>query len=233
MPGDAMALHERACIMGRVEFPVDWEFRNAVTTPAAVSWLSEVDAVIIGGSGDFSVYDPRGAHWVRALVQCTAAVLERDIPLLGICFGHQILGTCLGETVVADSDTAEIGTCTYQLTEAGEKDNLFGILPKSFRAQAGHSDSVQRVPAGVTVMAINPRLQTQAFRVDGSRCSYSVQFHPDMSAKEARERYLAYRLGFEHASPSAAAKGAEQFVLGTDESTQLIPRFLSVAKESC
>ena len=80
-------------------------------------------------------------------------------------------------------------------------------------------------------MASNSTLLTQAFRLRNHPCGYSVQFHPDMTAREARERYLAYRLGFESASPEAARAGAEQFVLDTDEVTALLSGFVELAMQ--
>ena len=229
---DRMAAHERECIARKVEQPVEWVIRNAVLESASSQWLQDIDAVMIGGSGDFSVYDPRGRIWVEPLLELTTTIIARQIPIFGICFGHQVIGTCLGESVQPVPATAEIGTCDYHLTAEGKRDPLFSRLSDTFQAQAGHSDSVLMPPKDAEVMVSNATLLTQAFRLLNHPCGYSVQFHPDMTAIEARERYLAYRLGFESASPEAAGAGAEQFILQTDEATALLSGFVALAMQS-
>ena len=190
---DPMIEHELQCVRRRLgERAYDLTTYNAVVQPASVNWLDGQDALIIGGSGDFSVHHPKSVPWVTPLRHVIEAALERDVAGFGICFGHQLLGRHLGADVVTDPDTAEMGTVEVSLTETGATDELCRGLPLKFPVHTGHSDCVTTIPNNVELLASNDRLLTQAFKVK-DRLFYSVQFHPDMSGAEARARYLAYR----------------------------------------
>ncbi len=225
-----MSEHERNCIAKKVTTPVEWVFRNAVGTSASETWLTGIDAVIVGGSGDFSVHDPRSRVWLDPLLQLIGATIRNDIPFFGICFGHQALATYFGSVVKSLPASAEIGTCQYDLTAEGATDPLFGRLPRRFQAQAGHSDSVMSTPAGMFLMVRNTTLETQAFRVQG-KLAYSVQFHPDLTGAEARERYLAYKDELLSSGQDEPDKGAQQFILGSDAAGVLLDQFVKLARE--
>ena len=224
-----MSQHERTCITKKVTTPVEWVFRNAVVTPASETWLSGIDAVMVGGSGDFSVHDSRSRVWLDPLLKLIGETIQRNIPFLGICFGHQALATYFGSVVKSLPASAEIGTCQYDLTAEGATDPLFCRLPRRFQAQAGHSDSVMSTPDGMTLMVRNGTLETQAFRVQG-RLAYSVQFHPDLTGAEARERYLAYKDELLSSGQDEPEKGAQQFILGSDTAGVLLDQFVKLAR---
>jgi GMP synthase (glutamine-hydrolysing) len=228
-PEDPMALHEQECIRRRlVPRRYDMTVRNALGSPADPRWVDGHGAVIIGGSGNFSVHDPRSAEWVRALCGLVAEVLSRNLPGFGLCFGHQLLGHHLGVPVATDPARAEVGTVVVHWSEAAQRDPVFGALGGSARVQTGHSDHVTGIPAEVELFGHNETLTTQAFKVRGSRF-YSTQFHPDLTAEEARGRYLAYR-GSEgaRATDPPADCPSRKFLLGEDDSTQLLGRFLDL-----
>ena len=89
---DPMVAHEAQCVRDRLgSRPVVLETKNAVPHRAESSWLDGVDLLFIGGSGDFSVHHPKSASWVSPLRQVLEHALERAIPGLAICFGHQLL----------------------------------------------------------------------------------------------------------------------------------------------
>ena len=81
---DPMSEHERKCIAKKVTTSVEWVFRNAVGTSASETWLTGIDAVIVGGSGDFSVHDPRSRVWLDPLLQLIGATIRNDILFFGI-----------------------------------------------------------------------------------------------------------------------------------------------------
>jgi len=157
--------------------------------------------------------------------------LERKLPGFGICFGHQLLGYHLGQRVSTDTTRAELGTVRLTLTEKGRKDPLFSQLDVDFMAQTGHSDYVHAAPSGVTVLAENDKVATQAFKVDDSPF-YSTQFHPDMTGAEAITRYLAYQRDLDSAQGVESASGVSErvtlFRAGTDAATFLLGAFLEL-----
>ena len=226
--GDVMAEHELACVVRRLEGrgDVDVKARNALTEPADRSWLDGYDAVIFGGSGDYSVHHSASQPWVSHLRHTLDAILERKLPGFGICFGHQLLGMHLGATVVTDENFAEVGTVPVELTHHGGTDTVFSALERQFVAQTGHSDHVTTVPPGCVLLASNETLETQAFRVLDAPF-YSTQFHPDLTAFEAVSRYTAYQQALSGSVPDPAR--VERFRVGVDATAHLLRRFLDQA----
>ena len=227
-PGDPMIAHEQECIAKRLQNDsISLQFENALADKAQLSWLDGVDAMLIGGSGSYSVHDVRSQQFADPLHQLVSTVLERKIPGFGLCFGHQLLGQHLGSKVETLSRYSEIGSVSYSLTEAGRNDPVFGPLGSTFAAQTGHTDAVTSVPEGVILLAHNECLQTQAFKV--ADCPfYSTQFHPDLTGYEARARYLALREGLSDINAEATRENVERFVIGNDPTETLLSRFLTV-----
>ena len=230
--GDPMAVHEHDCITRRItDGRANLTVLNALDAPVDASSLDGADAVIIGGSGNFSVHHPLSQRWVAPLRHVVERSLSERIPTFGICFGHQLLGHHLGAEVVTADEHSEMGTVSVQLTEHGSSDPLFEPLGESFKAHTGHSDCVTRVPPGVELMAHNERLATQAFRVRGTMF-YSTQFHPDMTGGEAVARYEAFRAGLDN--PEEYDHGRRKFTAGEDTATKLITGFVDlVAAQHC
>ena len=225
-PDDAMASHERECLERRVSGrAVNWHVRNVYREQPRLSWLDQSSAMIIGGSGSYSVHDARSTPWVSPLREVLELALKSALPSLGICFGHQLLGFHLGSKVETDPSSAEIGTIPIELTDAGIVDPLLKDFAPSFLAHTGHSDSVIGVPEGVTVLGRSSVLATQIFKVDGAPF-YSTQFHPDISGEEARFRYAAYQRGLAQAIPTVAMEESLRYHVGSDDSNRLIGHFL-------
>lgn len=225
---DPMLAHERSCLERRFAGQaVSIDSRNLIAEAAAPSWLDGADALVIGGSGAYSVHDPRSAPWVGPARTLLERALDRSLPGFGICFGHQLLGAHLGAIVEADPSHAEVGTRSFSLTDAGREDAVFGGLPADFRAQTGHSDSVMSVPPGVDLMATSEALETQAFRVRGTRY-YTSQFHPDLTGQEARDRFEAYARALHDAGADPPSGDPGAFVAGTDEAATLLGRLVGV-----
>ena len=226
-----MSAHELECVYRRLgDRSFELVTQNAVVTHATPTWLDGCDALVIGGSGDFSVHHPKSRPWVKPLHHVIHAALTRNLPGFAICFGHQLLGEHLGSVVRTAPEHSEMGTVDVELTPQGRADELFAHFDSTFPVHTGHSDCVTDVPDGVDCLAANARLFTQAFRVRGTRF-YSVQFHPDMSGAEARARYLAYKEGFAERLDESALKFAERFKVGHDVSTQLLGRFLDLVQQ--
>ena len=135
------------------------------------------DAVIVTGS-------PRSvterAPWMTRAGEWLREQAEGGIPVLGICFGHQLLAEAYGGAVARNPLGREIGTVRCALTPAGQGDPLFDGVPAGFEAQATHEDEVRALPPGAELLATNGWSRVQAFRI--GRSVRAVQFHPEMDA---------------------------------------------------
>ena len=105
------------------------------------------------------------AYWVQKLAVWMPKVLARNIPTLGICFGHQLLARSLGGLVAYHPGGLEIGTVPITLTPEGKQDCLLGVLPEVFMAHATHAQTVIRLPAGAQLLAQNPFEAHHAYRI--------------------------------------------------------------------
>lgn len=193
-PGSPVLEHERLCVEARLRMANTLLTTINVVEKRLVEHLAEhaeVDAMILGGAGEFSVARTP-APWLDDYIQDLKVVLMRDIPLFGICFGLQVLVVAMGGEVVHDAARAESGVGRYILTAEGRVDEVFGRLPSPFGVLTEHQDRVERLPVGVEVLARGPRVAVQAIRVAG-RPIFAVQFHPELDADAMRQRQIFYR----------------------------------------
>jgi GMP synthase (glutamine-hydrolysing) len=108
----------------------------------------------------------------------------RRRPVLGVCFGHQLLADALGGRVERNSRGREAGTTEVELTEAGRRDPLFASLPPRFPVQQTHADHVPALPPGTTLLATNAFSPIQAF--GAGELLRAVQFHPEIDEERSR-----------------------------------------------
>jgi GMP synthase (glutamine-hydrolysing) len=133
------------------------------------------DAVVVTGS-KASVYADE--EWIPPLLDWLAEAAARDVPILGVCFGHQALAEALGGRVEA-MDGYEIGY--REVAHSG--DRLFEGVPETFLTFTTHRDAVVELPPGAERTASND------YGVHGFRAghSFGVQFHPEYDVATARE----------------------------------------------
>lgn len=117
-------------------------------------------------------WSERSAAWLRDAAEAGA-------PILGICYGHQLLAHALGGEAGDNPRGREMGTVDVRL-ENTTGDPLFHGLPPQFRAQVTHLQSVLRMPEGGVRLATSDLDGCQAFR--WGRATWGLQFHPEFSA---------------------------------------------------
>ena len=141
------------------------------TTPIAdIKALNPIGIIFTGGPN--SVYDPKSP-------QADPEIFKLGIPILGICYGCQLLAHNLGGKVVAATDDSarEYGkTETYFQTDC----KLFKGLPAEGITWMSHGDYMEKVPEGFSLVAHSDACPNVAI-CDESRGFYGVQFHPEVN----------------------------------------------------
>ncbi|WP_115554971.1 glutamine amidotransferase [Xanthomonas arboricola] len=137
--------------------------------------------IIISGSAAFvtdrAEWSERSAQWLRDAA-------HDGKPLLGICYGHQLLAHALGGEVDYNPAGRESGTIALELHPPAEQDPLFAGLPAQFPAHATHLQTVVRAPDGAIVLAHSRQDRCHAFR--WGRATWGVQFHPEFATHHMR-----------------------------------------------
>ena len=133
---------------------------------------------VIFTGGPNSVYLP-GAP------KCDPAVLELGIPVLGICYGHQLLCHLAGGRVSPAAGGSEYGKTALFVKNSP----LFQGVPEQSVCWMSHTDEVTLLPPGFTAAARTDRC-TCAAAADEKRGLYGVQFHPEVTHTEFGERIL-------------------------------------------
>lgn len=159
--------------------------------------------VVVTGSGAM-VTD--GADWMRATEAWLREVVERQVPLLGICFGHQLLAHALGGRVENNPRGIEVGTRETRLTAAAASDPLFQAVAASCRVQTSHRQSVIALPPRAVCLAASDQDPHHAFRA--GPLAWGVQFHPEFSARivTAYEAFYAPDLAPDYAAGQAQGR---------------------------
>ncbi|MEJ8821727.1 glutamine amidotransferase [Variovorax humicola] len=212
--------HWIASGLGDTRLPVvvlDPRRGDKLPTPAQLS------AVVLTGS--HSMVSHR-EDWSEATAAWLAHVVHQGKPVLGICYGHQLLAHSLGGEADDHPGGLEIGTVTVALTDASADDTLFRDMPRDFPANVVHRQSALRLPPGAVRLAGNAFEPHQAFRI-GER-AWGVQFHPefDAAAMQAYIDALADDLRAEGADPDALRRN----VKATPAAARLLERFAQLAE---
>jgi GMP synthase (glutamine-hydrolysing) len=180
--------------------------------------LTGAAALIITGSA-LSVTE--ALPWKEHVSERLRALVSADVPVLGICFGHQLLGHALGGRVSVNPNGREMGSVPLTILEDDE------VLGKrgSIVANTTHLDSVVELPPGARVLAQTPQEPNAAVRFAPS--VWGVQFHPELDAELMRYYFAARR----------STLLAERFDVGSSEralrdapeAALVIDRFLRLA----
>jgi len=196
---------------------VDPRRGDALPAPDSLSGV-----VLTGSHAMVSHREP----WSERTGEWLARLVAQDTPVLGICYGHQLLAHALGGEAGDHPQGMEIGTVTVTLDEAAATDPLLGGLPAEFQAHVVHRQSALRLPAGAVRLAGNAHEPVQAFRVGAN--AWGVQFHPEFDA-EAMRGYidlLADDLKSGGADPAALRDGVGR----TDAAAGLLGRFARIVE---
>ena len=144
--------------------------------------LMEVAGIVITGSPayvtDEEIWNFTGAEYIKR-------AHKGGIPILGVCYGHQLLAWAFGGKVDFNEEGRKIGTIPIKLTESAKNDFLFRDLPDGFDVNVSHQQSVVRLPPDAVTLAVGGSDILQAFKL-GEK-TWGIQFHPEFSKEIIRE----------------------------------------------
>ena len=149
----------------------------AVDKGESLPAIDDVVAAIVTGS---PAYVTDLAPWNEIAAVYLRLLHLQQKPILGVCYGHQLLAWAFGGVVGFHPNGREIGTIDVELTLEAASDVLFVKMPKQFSAQASHQQSVLSLPDEAVLLAKNSFDAHHAFRLGSS--TWGVQFHPEFSA---------------------------------------------------
>ena len=103
--------------------------------------------------------------WSLAIEAWIPSLVQAEVPLLGICYGHQLIGRAMGGHVNFHPRGKEVGTVAVSLRPESRNDLLFDNLPQQFPVHATHAQSVLTLPPGAEILAENDFEVHHAFRI--------------------------------------------------------------------
>lgn len=179
------------------------------------------DAVLVLG-GAMNVDEGERHGWIAEEEALLRELLAEEKPLLGLCLGGQLLAAAAGAEPHRTS-RPEIGWHRVEVTAEGEDDPLLGPLAPSFEAFQWHSYGFPLPPGAVPLATSEVCLQAARL----GQCAWAIQFHPEVSAGDARHWIEDYR-----ADPDAVRIGIDPAVLGP-ETDRKIGAFSELGREFC
>jgi GMP synthase (glutamine-hydrolysing) len=157
------------------------------------------DAYLVTGS-QHSVYDP--LPWIARLAEFCRSAMAAGRPVIGICFGHQLLAHFFGGRVAPASAGWQIGVQRYQVTQ---RRAWLAPAASQFELLASHQDQVVALPPGARVLAASARCPVAAFEL--GPLAVGVQGHPEFTRAYARDLFETRRAQIGDAVCDAAASG--------------------------
>jgi GMP synthase (glutamine-hydrolysing) len=149
--------------------------------------LGDYDAVLVFG-GAMNADQEDGHPWLGDVKKVLSQLLERSVPVLGVCLGAQLLAEAAGAPARRAS-RPEIGWHEVVVTRDGSEDPLLGPLAPRFEAFQWHSYEFP-LPKGATLLAESP-VCAQAYRIGSS--TWGIQFHAEVTLEDASAWIDDYR----------------------------------------
>lgn len=138
--------------------------------------FTDLCGVVITGSAAMVTEQ---SEWMINTQRWLEIVIGLKIPVLGVCFGHQLLADLLGGQVAYNPKGRNMGYSVCHLTQAGTKDLLLGSISTEshFNTLVSHQQSVIQLPQSVERLAYCDRDENHAFRYQNH--VWGMQFHPE------------------------------------------------------
>lgn len=160
--------------------------------------------------------------WSEATALWLRKAMEINMPLFGVCYGHQLMSYALGGEVDYLPCIRETGCLPVRLTAEAENEPLLAGYPQVFPAHLTHMQSVVKVPEGAMVLASSEIDPHQVVRYGPN--AISTQYHPEFTPWAAKGMIERNREVFSGEGRDTDAMLAQ--VTDTPEATALLKRFI-------
>ncbi|TVP54973.1 MAG: glutamine amidotransferase [Halomonadaceae bacterium] len=167
------------------------------------------------------------APWSEAARLWLAHAAGEGMPLLGICYGHQLLADALGGEVGFHPEGREIGSRLLQSLAPAAQDPLFAAMPGEFMANLSHKQSVLVLPPGAVHLVTGDFEPHQVFRW-GEQC-WGCQFHPEFDGNITRSYVDSLADDMAAEGLNVAALRAQ--VQDTPEAAGILSRFATLVAD--
>ena len=165
--------------------------------------------------------------WSENTAAWLARAVHNEVPVLGVCYGHQLLAQALGGRVGPNPAGRQIGTVEAHRLDSADSDPLLGYLPRVFPAQSSHSEVVLDLPPGAERLVTSPL--TENFAIRFAENVWGVQFHPEFSAPVMSE-YIHYRADDLRAEGLSPERLLDK-TTNTDEANSVLLKFANKFNE--
>ncbi len=183
--------------------------------------LASISGIVISGS---AAYVTDLADWNYIAAQYIRRAHNMGLPILGVCYGHQLIAWAFGGRVDFNPAGRQIGTVTVELEQAAESDTLFVGASRRFKANASHLQSVIQLPPEAVRLARNELDSNHGFRLGPT--TWGLQFHPEFSGDITRAYIDARRAVIN--GEGLSAEGLYAGVEDTPEAASLLSKFKAV-----
>lgn len=182
------AAEERDFLQATRLDPADLTHVNIASTADSAGDLTAYDGILVGGCS-LNITNETWDEWQHHIHAELTRICDSGVPVFLVCYGTSWLVHEHGGTI-GHSHAESSGETVVELTPAGQADPLCDGLPDSFTSLTGHTENVEKLGDGLTVLATGPTCPVQFVR-RGDRV-WATQFHADMDAVAMRSRMDFY-----------------------------------------
>lgn len=227
-PPEALAHHGSYVAMFQELLGPEFDYvAFAVIDDVFPATVHDADAWLVTGSR-FGVYDE--APWIRRLEAFLREVVAAGVPVVGICFGHQVLASALGARVEKAEAGWGVGPHAYEILERPE---WMADAGDGFTLNTMHQDQVMTLPEGARLIATSEFCPIAGLAYDDRAISF--QPHPEFDNAYERDLILmrrGSRIPEERAAPALAALRDDGQAPDAGRVAEWIRRFFKTAADA-
>lgn len=166
-------------------------------------------------------------EWSLKLEKYIKQIAAKNIPLLGICYGHQLIAKALGGKSDFNKKGEEIGRVNIKRSVNSLNDPLLKDFPQQFYAFETHYQSAVKLPPNALILASNSKDKHQAVRFTPS--TWGVQFHPEFDANIMKEYIINQKETLEKSGVNV--EKLLQSIKNCDRSNTVLKNFVDIVKQ--